>query len=401
MATFKAVINNKPKQDGTYTIMLRITENRKVNYISISEFVKKSDWNPIGNNGKYVRQSHPRHAFINSLIEEKIKEAKEKAGKIKIKTSAAIKAALKGDRESFLDFTQKHIDNIKQNPKSYNRWKKYKTVLKKLKEGYLVNKDLTFEEIDYEFLKSYKAYLYSIGNATNTVNSDLKYIRAILYEAIRAGKFPQGKNPFFTFKLEKEKSYKVALTNDELQKIGKLELNPNLLEWHIRNFFMFSFYTHGMRVGDFITLKWKNIQEGRLIYQMDKTGEVVSILLNEKSLNILSFYRPKKNNQEHYIFPLLSNDKDYSDNDYLLKQMSSKNALINKYLKIIAAKAEINKNLHFHIARHTFASIARDKIQDISKIQRLMSHSSIAITQNYLGSISNKSLDADSNKIYE
>jgi integrase len=401
MATFKATLNNKPKADGTYTIMLRITENRKVKYVSLSEYVKKLDWNPNPKNGNYVRQANPSFQAINKRIEQRINEAKEKAGETKIKTSEAIKNAIKGSQLSFVSFFEKHLENIKSNPKAFGNAKKYNTIINKLK-NFLEGKDLTFEEVDYDFLVKFKTFLFKDGNVANTVNSDLKYIRAVLYEAIRSGKYPQGKNPFFTFKLEHKRTYKEALTIEELQKIERLELPENKLIWHVKNCFLFSYYTHGMRVGDLITLKWKNIQDDRLIYQMSKTGESTSILLNQKALQVLSHYIPEKINPDNYIFPLLDNNKDYDSDYYYFKtQMSAKNSLLNKYLKKIRDKAEITKNLHFHISRHTFASIAREKIGDISKIQKFLGHSSIAITQAYLGKLTNKSLDTDSSKIYE
>lgn len=77
---------------------------------------------------------------------------------------------------------------------------------------------------------------------------------------------------------------------------------------------------------------------------------------------------------DDHIFPLLDNDATFAkfvtqaDKDrmkpelrhQLYQQISAKNALINKYLKKIAEKAEITTNLTMHISRHAFAHIAQE-----------------------------------------
>src|SRR5690606_3310262 len=99
--------------------------------------------------------------------------------------------------------------------------------------------------------------------------------------------------------------------------------------------------------------------------------------------------------------PLLDNKIDYSNQVFLYDQISSKNALLNKYLKQLASKAEIHKNISFHVARSTFANQAREKIKDISKIQKFLRHSSIQVTQDYLARISDTELDKDSDEIFK
>lgn len=401
MATFKAVLNNKPKADGTHTILLRITHNRKLKHISLGHSVKKKDFNPNARNGNYVRSSNPEHKIINKHVEEQILEAKKKTAQLKLTTTENIKKAVKGgDGESFFEFAKSLVKCMEANPENFGSYRRYKSIIQKLKD-YQKGKDLLFGEIDHSFLENYRNYLYGIGNTTNTVSGNFKVIRTILYEAIRQGKVKQEKNPFFTFKLDYKKPFKEALNQSEIQAILDLDLKPGSLIWHVRNYFLISFYLHGIRSGDLIQLKFKNIQEGRLVYQMGKTNTVINIKLNEKALDIFSYYWYEGANPEYYIFPLLDNNKDYSDHQYLFNCVSSKNALINKYLKKIAEQAGIHKNLSFHIARHSFATIARNKIGDISKIQKMLGHSDIKITQAYLASLTDTSLDHDSEMIYK
>ena len=71
---------------------------------------------------------------------------------------------------------------------------------------------------------------------------------------------------------------------------------------------------------------------------------------------------------------------------YLYQQVSAKNALINKYLKKIAEKAEVTTNLTMHISRHAFAHIAQEAGAESSAIKDILGHSNLATTARYMGS---------------
>jgi len=53
-------------------------------------------------------------------------------------------------------------------------------------------------------------------------------------------------------------------------------------------------------------------------------------------------------------------------------------------LKKIADYANINKEISFHSARHTFATFFLEKTDDLATLQRLMGHSSISQTMVYV-----------------
>ena len=78
---------------------------------------------------------------------------------------------------------------------------------------------------------------------------------------------------------------------------------------------------------------------------------------------------------------------------FLHNQISSKTALINKYLKQIAFKVEITKNTTTHTARHSFADIARQKTDNIYNLSKTLGHSSIKITEVYLASSDDAAVD--------
>ena len=73
--------------------------------------------------------------------------------------------------------------------------------------------------------------------------------------------------------------------------------------------------------------------------------------------------------------------------------IGSKNALINKYLQKIATLAEIDKHISFHIARHSFAKIAKDNKVDNNHLKNLLGHSNIKVTEAYMGNFETEESD--------
>ena len=75
--------------------------------------------------------------------------------------------------------------------------------------------------------------------------------------------------------------------------------------------------------------------------------------------------------------------------------------MINKYLKKIAEQAGITKRLTFHIARHSFAKIAKEKAVDNLHLKNILGHSDITITERYMGSFETAETDAVLSSVFE
>ena len=89
---------------------------------------------------------------------------------------------------------------------------------------------------------------------------------------------------------------------------------------------------------------------------------------------------------------MLDNTLNLDDPQESYSAISSATAYINKNLKLIAAKAEIDKPLSFHISRHTFATRALTKGMSIDKVSKILGHAQIRETQIY-AKIVNTELD--------
>jgi len=59
-------------------------------------------------------------------------------------------------------------------------------------------------------------------------------------------------------------------------------------------------------------------------------------------------------------------------------------AVTNRMLKKIASMLDINKEISFHSARHTFATYFLEKTDDLATLQKLLGHSDIKQTMVYV-----------------
>nr|HPJ87431.1 tyrosine-type recombinase/integrase [Candidatus Pacearchaeota archaeon] len=116
---------------------------------------------------------------------------------------------------------------------------------------------------------------------------------------------------------------------------------------------------------------------------------------------------------DEYIFPFLKNDALYAklvtSEDFqkaspeqlanLFQSIESQIVRYNALLKSIAFRAKIKKNLTSHIARHSFADIARKKVS-VYDIQKMLGHSSVKVTEGYLKSLDIEAMDEAMEQVF-
>lgn len=431
--SFNLELNNRPTKNKTYIIMLRITQEKKhVRKKTTVEVKNKSDFNPKAKSGKWIRTSEPNHAKWNDTLALEIEQAKDSYRDLKtsgMATKELVKEKISSGETSpsFMVYAkQRTLEIYKEG--GYRNYKKYNGFCNKL-ENYLKvlgKKDLYFAEISSAFLSKFEAHLHTLHNVRNkdaklrpsSISLTIRVFRTIINRAIEVEKLIKPEmNPFLGFKYVNARSAtKEKLNESEIKLIENLDLAERSLIWHCRNYFLFSFYMAGIRAGDLIQLRWSNITtDGRLEYRMGKTKNDRSIKLHGKALAILKEYYKEESKPSDYIFPLMDNKASYAKYvtedqratmppemvKKLTDVVSSKNALINKYLKKIAALAGITKNVSFHTSRHSFAKVAKDKRVDNNHLKNLLGHSNIKITELYMGNFDTEETDKVMDSIFE
>lgn len=399
----------KKYADGTHPIMIRITANRKARYIATGYSVNKENWDEQNSrlleskvkndpSKKVLSNAKAINADIELKLNDIIRVKQQVSLTDGIQSSQHIKdkAVNKYNASSdFFVYADKIVLDLSEQNK-ISTSKNFRSVLKRM-EGFVSTKSLLFTDITVDFLKQYQTFLIKEGIKPNTINFHLKTIRNILYKAMNESEplMTQDKNPFQRFKMKTIVTKKETLSLQEIEKIKKLKLKAPKQQKQIdaRNYYLFSFNNAGIRITDLILLKNSNIVDGRLYYEMGKTGHFKSIKLNADSKAIIKEYKKRGAKPEDFLFPILDNVLNYSSALFLRKQLDTKASGINGELKELASLAKLNKRLHFHSSRHSFANIARTKKADLYSISKALGHKSLKVTEVYLASFDEQSLD--------
>lgn len=427
-------LGNKPNRFGRYSIYLRITQDRKLKRIkSPIEVKRQSDFEKNPKNDNWIKQSEPNHKVWNETLAKDLSNAKAVYLKLRESGTATseqiVSVLLQGERSSsFLEYARQRTREI-YNEGGIRNWRKYNGFCNKLEDFLTDSKgrvgDLTFTELSPALLSKFKSYLHTLRNERepdkmlhqNTIALNLRIFKTLVKRAIEIDNLikPE-KNPFLNFKYATIKTTKEKLTPAELQAIRELDLEEGSRIWDARNFFFFSYYCAGIRVGDFIQLRWLNVTpEGRLIYQMGKNHKTRDLLLVKQAQDILYLYKKKGAKPTDYIFPLLNNNAPFAGaitpqqkdtlapelKHMLMEQVSSKTSIINNNLKKIREMAGLEKKLTFHISRHTFASQAKRMGVAEGKIKNILAHSKLQTTEGYMGEFATEETDQVLTTIFE
>jgi integrase/recombinase XerD len=386
---------NKETKDGI-PLYIRITASRRSQFIALPIRVRLEDWDE---EKRRLKKSYPNSARANAVIAKKLAEAEQIALDLtlhnKVVGSQKIKSKLQGGNATeFYPFFERIVQSMEKKGQ-ISTSKRYKVVLEKLKL-YAKNRIVYLQDIDLAFLNGFQEFLITrYGNSTNTIHSNFRVIRKVINDAVNEDLISLVDNPFRKFKFKLEKTKTEYITDDELKKIENLELPPSSAIFHHRNIYVFSCYAAGLRISDVLLLKWCNLDENHVNIKVKKTGEQHRILLPNKAIEILSYYRDKSSNAKkstEFVFPLINLHSEECDPLKIHNAISRATAYTNKSLKEIAKRAEIDKKLHFHTSRHSFAIRALQKGIRIEYVSKMLSHATLKQTQHY-AKIMNEELD--------
>jgi len=273
----------------------------------------------------------------------------------------------------------------------YNQYTSEKPRIKHFKE--FVRYDIAFTDITVSLLERFHAHVKNkLKLSERSAVNHLVTIRSVFSHAIKEGVvdakyYPFGKGKV---KIKFPESSKVGLNVEEILALETAHLDGKLN--HARNLWLFSFYMAGMRVSDVLRLRWSDFRDGRLHYEMGKNRKSGSLKVPDKALAILDQYRFRAKMPSALVFPELEN-ADFSNAFTLQRTSGYKTSSIDKILKTqVAPACGIQKKLTMHLARHTFAQLAGDKIP-IQILQKLYRHSSILTTMGYQSNFSNQQTD--------
>ncbi len=163
----------------------------------------------------------------------------------------------------------------------------------------------------------------------------------------------------------KERLLPSVLSEEEMQKL--LGVSQNIKHRCI----MFLLYSAGLRISELLGLKWKDIDEYRMIIYIrgGKGGKDRITLLSKLALDYLKYYlelyKPKE-----WLFESPTGSQ-YSPRS------------VNQFIHRYCSMAGIKKHVSAHTLRHSFATHLLERGTDLRYIQTLLGHESSRTTERY------------------
>jgi site-specific recombinase XerD len=371
--------STKANSNGLLPIYVRLTVDGKRLEFSTKKFVEKSKWSSELSKMKGTTEEARSINSYLDLMKSKVLDAQmELLHRNEALSIENFKNKLLGNEERhrmLVPIFQDHNNKIKELVgKEYapGTLERYTTSLKHTIEfmqwKYKVS-DIDILKIDHAFITDYEFWLRSVRKCAN--NTAVKYIKNFnkIIKICLANNWLD-KNPFANYKSKVKEVEHVYLSEEEVQAIIEKEFKTERLSL-VRDIFLFSCFT-GLAYIDVKNLTKSHISFGIdgekwIFTHRQKTESASKIPILPVTQMIIDKYEnhPQSNNQEK-LLPILSNQK------------------MNAYLKEIAAVCEIEKELTFHIARHTFATtVTLTNGVPIESVSKMLGHKNLRTTQHY------------------
>lgn len=370
--TFFTRLNSKASANAL--IYCRITVNGARTEISLQKSVPQIMWDSnqskVRGNSQEARVINNHILQIRSRLFECYSILKQEG---KFITPKVIKARFFGtddENKTLLQLVSYHNKSMSKilrqgTLKNYDTTETYlkKFLIKKY------NSDIYLKQINYSFVIDFELYLQSINGLNNNgLMKHMERLKKLLKLGLRLEWLD--KDPSANYQLRFEKTERDFLSQEELELLDGAELDKPTHQL-VRDIFIFACYT-GLSYIDVKNLEPNNIIIGIdgskwISTQREKTSTPVRIPILDRPKEIICKYadNPKCVSMGK-LLPVFSNQK------------------MNQYIKEVAEKVKIKKNLSFHIARHTFATtITLSNGVPIETVSKLLGHTKIATTQIY------------------
>jgi len=270
-----------------------------------------------------------------------------------------------------------YFDLLKQKRKdksSYGTWQTTGNYLKKY-----CPQHIAFDHLSPAFVQGFKDYLKTQAQSRLgkplVQSSRINYfatLKTALKQAIREGIIKhdpsQGVSGF-----KREETIRSFLTLEEVQTLATTPCNNGQL----KTAFIFSCLT-GLRWSDIHKLTWEEVQHSKAMgcyirFRQKKTKGTQTLPISDQARKMLG---QAKDAQERVLKDLKTNSQE------------------NKKLKQWIKSAGLSKNITFHVARHTYATLQLTLGTDIYTVSKMLGHADLKTTQIYANIIDSKKKEA-------
>ena len=339
--------------------------HQRKKYFSTKVYLKPEQWDER----RQLVKCHPNSEALNWWLNECVARIEKVELDLwqqgKAISLDAIKEAIR-KKENVRSFFAFYAHEASQAVLKESTRKNHLTTLALLK---MFKPEVEFAEVTFDFVCGFEHFLRQKGYHVNTVAKHIKHLKRYVNMAINKELMKEQQYAFRKYKIKTVENSHTHLTPEELEKMEGLRRNKRpFRQRKTLDAFLFCCYT-GLRYSDFVQMKPQNLinirQEVWLTYKSVKTGNEVHLplhlLFGGKAIAILKEYE----NDLGSFFRLKDNSN------------------INKELRLLARRAEINKRVSFHTARHTNATLLIYNGVNITTVQKLLGHKSVKTTQVY------------------
>ena len=367
----------KLKANGKAPILARVTVNGEMVHLATRLDVDPDRW--LGKECRTLGKS-AEDKYINETLDNYRNVIRNKYNELFFRGEAITAMRLKNILTSrsdeakrllvlFDEFNKdyKALVGKETTHKTYTRYLLARRRLAEFMAAKYKVKDILLTDINTKFINDFYIYLRTV-DGKNGHNYHMKMIQRFrtVFKTAKDNGWVQT-DPFGGFKISMEETHREHLTIDELGALMSKEMTSERLQ-RVKDIFVFSCFT-GLAYTDVRGLKKSEVvmgNDGRLWIdtRRDKTKVAVYVPLLDIPRAILEKYA------------------DTTSHDRLLSIPA--NQKVNDYLKEIAAICGIDKNLTFHIARHTFATtVTLENGVALETVQKMFGHKNIRTTQVY------------------
>ncbi|KXA41340.1 site-specific recombinase, phage integrase family [Prevotella corporis] len=392
-AIFRAVFylrSNYVNKEGKTPVMLRIyLNNERLSIGSTGIAVQQSQWD----REKERLKGRTTEALSTNLELDNIQSGLqtifkkvEMTDEVSLERIKSEYLGKKEDVDTLMSLFNKHNSDVARQVgvsveaatlQKYNVCKKHFSNFLRDKYG---RSDIRLSELGYIVIHDFDIYLRTVvGQNPNTATRMMKTFKTITILGRKLGVLHH--DPFLNIRFHMEPVNRGFLTDEEILKIANKDFGIGRLEL-VRDVFVFSCFT-GLAYIDVYNLAPENIVtlNGKqwIMTKRQKTSVETNVLLLDIPKSIIAKYSGKTY-RDGKLFPMLTNQK------------------LNSYLKEIADICGIKKNLTFHLARHTFATMSLSKGVPIESVSKMLGHTNIKTTQIY-ARITNKKIEHDMDEL--
>lgn len=352
--THKFAIRSDQNKDGKSLVFLIVRSGKLKTTMNLDIKVEKKFWDPIKTRVKKSENSENFNIILDTIDAKIILIKRDFLIAERILTPELLVDAINNNTPEF-DFISFCLHHISNSVYAKNTTKAHKTAINKLKE---YRSEIPFSMLTLDFFERYKKYLLTKkGNTDPTCWTDFKILKKFINLAHDRGiKLSFDKSKFV---VKAPKTTPVFLTPEEVEKLHAYFFSEFTNPFHVLplGYFLFSCYT-GLRVSDIQSLERKDVEKDIFRFQHIKTK-------NDQYMKIVDELREILNHEPKLFIDRLSDQK------------------LNKHLKLIATTCKIDKKISMHVGRHTFATTILLKNGSITKLSKLLGHSSLKHTMVY------------------